>query len=77
LLFAPALAAIGTLGQHHEGLVTATSSRAPLIALREVRLGTHITAIGADGPRKLELDPAVTRGARVTADDPSQAARVG
>jgi hypothetical protein len=65
------------LGQHHEGLVIATPSRSPLTALREVRPGTHVTAIGGRCPREARARPAVTRGARVAADDPSQAARVG
>jgi alanine dehydrogenase len=58
-------------------VVTATPSRSPVIPAGAVRPGTHVTAIGADAPGKIELEPALVRCARVIADDPDQAARVG
>jgi ornithine cyclodeaminase len=38
-------------------IVTATSSRQWLIGAADVRPGTHITAVGADGGGKLEVEP--------------------
>ncbi|MDO9324872.1 MAG: hypothetical protein Q7T80_07940 [Methanoregula sp.] len=38
-------------------LVTTTSSRTPIVRARWVRAGTHINAMGADEPGKVELDP--------------------
>ncbi|MEX0879332.1 MAG: ornithine cyclodeaminase family protein [Thermoanaerobaculia bacterium] len=44
-------------------IVTATASRAPLLAAAEIRDGTHICAVGADSPGKQELDPEILRRA--------------
>ncbi|KPL01758.1 MAG: hypothetical protein AMK75_04000, partial [Planctomycetes bacterium SM23_65] len=38
-------------------IVTATASRAPLLSAADIRPGTHIAAVGADGPGKQELEP--------------------
>lgn len=38
-------------------IVTTTSAKEPLIFSKDVRPGTHITAVGADAPGKQELDP--------------------
>lgn len=54
-------------------IVTATSARAPLIDVNDVRPGTHVTAMGADAPGKQELDPRlVARADLVVADSLSQ-----
>ncbi len=58
-------------------VVTATPSRTPLIREDWVALGTHITAMGSDAPGKIELDPHLTRSARLVVDDVAQARRVG
>jgi ornithine cyclodeaminase len=44
-------------------IVTATGSRAPLLRAREVRPGTHVSAVGSDSPGKQELDPDILRRA--------------
>lgn len=58
-------------------LVTATSSRSPLIRSEWIHEGTHINAIGADAPGKEELDPALLIRAQVFVDDISQAVHSG
>jgi ornithine cyclodeaminase len=40
-------------------IVTATPSREPLLYAQHIKAGTHITAVGADGGGKQELDAAV------------------
>jgi ornithine cyclodeaminase len=44
-------------------LITCTAARAPLLWLRDLQHGTHINAVGADAPRKQELDPEILRKA--------------
>jgi alanine dehydrogenase len=58
-------------------VVTATSSRAPIVMDEWVRDGTHINCIGADAPGKQELDPRVLKRARVIIDDWEQASHSG
>lgn len=38
-------------------IVTTTPSKSPLLSADQIHPGTHITALGADGPGKQELDP--------------------
>ena len=52
---------------------TATPSRRPVVERAWIRPGTHINALGADGPGKQELDGAILRDARIVIDDPHQA----
>lgn len=40
-------------------IVTTTAARSPLIYARDLKPGTHITAVGADVPSKQELDPEI------------------
>lgn len=40
-------------------ILTTTSSRAPILKAEDIQPGTHITAMGADAPGKMELDPAI------------------
>jgi ornithine cyclodeaminase len=59
-------------------IVMATSSRSPLLTWRDIRPGTHITAIGADSADKQELDAEIVRKADlVVTDSRSQAASRG
>lgn len=50
-------------------IVTATSSRQWLLGTTDVQPGTHITAVGADGGEKQELEPELFRVASVRAVD--------
>lgn len=58
-------------------ICTTTPARAPLFPAAAVRPGAHINAVGADGPGKQELDPAILRGARVIVDEMHQAVHGG
>jgi ornithine cyclodeaminase len=59
-------------------LITATPSRAPSVMASWVRPGTHVTALGADGPGKQELDPQLVAGADLfVVDRLSQCRRLG
>ena len=58
-------------------VVTATSSRTPLVSANDVRPGTHISAIGSDSPGKRELAPELVRTARLVVDDRKQSSRLG
>ena len=59
-------------------IVTATSSRAPLIEAAWLQPGVHITAMGSDFPGKQELAVEVlTRADLVAADHPPQGATQG
>lgn len=44
-------------------VVTCTASREPLVFAAWIKAGTHVTAVGSDGPGKQELDPALLRSA--------------
>lgn len=50
-------------------LVTTTASTAPLLYAKDIRPGTHITAMGADAPGKQELDPEILRLSNIVAAD--------
>ena len=54
-------------------LCTATPSRSPVVERAWIGPGTHINALGADGPGKQELEAAILRDARIVIDDPHQA----
>jgi ornithine cyclodeaminase len=58
-------------------VVTATTARAPLFEDNAVRSGTHISAMGADGPGKQELPAALLRRATLFADLPLQSLAIG
>lgn len=60
-----------------EVVCTTTPSRSPIVPDDAVRPGTHINAVGADGPGKQELDPAILRRARVVVDEWEQARHGG
>ena len=59
-------------------VVTATPSREPIVMADWLAPGTHVTALGADGPDKQEIDVEILRRADVlVADDPAQCADKG
>lgn len=58
-------------------IVTVTPSRRPCIRREWISAGTHINAIGSDGPGKQELDPRILRDAKVVADSFSQTSKLG
>lgn len=50
-------------------IVTTTSSREPILKQSDIRPGTHITAMGADAPGKIELDPEIIANADIVVVD--------
>lgn len=58
-------------------ITTVTPSRRPLFEAGWVKPGTHISAMGADGPGKQELPPALLATARLYCDLPSQSVQLG
>ncbi len=50
-------------------LVTTTPAQAPLLFARDIRSGTHITAMGSDTPIKQELDEIILEKADVVVAD--------
>lgn len=45
------------VAQYSNLIITTTSSTYPLLNSKDIKAGTHITAMGADAPGKQELDP--------------------
>ena len=61
------------LGASCNLIVTTTPATEPLLRGEDIRLGTHISAIGSDAPHKQELDPAIlSRASLVVADSRAQ-----
>jgi ornithine cyclodeaminase len=59
-------------------IVTATAARAPLLFADDLQPGTHISAVGSDGPGKQELDPEILRRAGLLlVDSLRQCVRLG
>ncbi len=59
-------------------IVTTTSSSKPLLFARQIRPGTHITAVGADDIGKQELDPEIfAKAEKVVVDSRSQCMEIG
>ena len=58
-------------------VITATWSKVPLIQSPMIADGTHITAIGADEPGKVELSAEVIHRSRFIADDERLAVEMG
>jgi ornithine cyclodeaminase/alanine dehydrogenase len=56
---------------------TSTPARSPVIKRSWVKAGAHINAMGADGPGKQELDPALLVAAKLVIDDHAQAHHAG
>ena len=55
----------------------ATPSTAPVLLRSMIAAGTHVNAMGADGPGKQELDPAILQDARVIIDELEQSTHGG
>lgn len=54
-------------------IITTTASEKPLIKSSDIQPGTHITAVGADSPGKIELDPQlITKADIITVDSKKQ-----
>lgn len=61
-----------------EVVITCTASREPLLRAEWVAPGALVTAVGADGPGKQELDPALLRAADLlVVDSREQCRRLG
>ena len=61
-----------------QAVITCTASREPLLRAEWLAPGAHVTALGADGPDKRELEPEVLARADVlVVDSRSQCARIG
>ena len=59
-------------------VITVTPSREPFVRANWIEPGTHVTAVGADGPAKQELDVDVLQKAdKVVADHLEQCLRLG
>ncbi|GLZ29213.1 ornithine cyclodeaminase [Lentzea sp. NBRC 105346] len=58
-------------------IVTATTAREPLFDSAWVAPGTHISAMGADGPGKQELPPELFARASLFCDLPDQSVTIG
>ncbi|SEQ94419.1 ornithine cyclodeaminase family protein [Lentzea albida] len=58
-------------------LVTATTAREPLFDASWVRPGTHVSAMGVDGPGKQELPVALHDRAKLFCDLPEQSTTIG
>ena len=63
--------------QQADIIVTVTAAREPLFSADMVRAGTHVSAMGADGEGKQELDPALFARANLFADVVEQSITVG
>jgi ornithine cyclodeaminase len=72
-----AAATVGELAAECRLIVTTTPARQWLLGADEVRPGTHITAVGADGGGKQELDPRLFAGAVCVVDSRKQCAEFG
>jgi ornithine cyclodeaminase len=73
--------AVPTVREAVEGadiVITVTASREPLVRAEWIGPGTHVTAVGSDGPDKQELHPEVlARADRLVADSLAQCLRLG
>jgi len=60
---------ISDLAKRCKLIVCTTPSKTPLLFWKDIRPGTHITAIGSDTPEKQELDPMILRYANIVVGD--------
>lgn len=71
-------AEIRELAEKSTLIITTTPSKEPVIFGADLRPGVHITAVGADGSGKQELDTSVfARADRIIVDSISQCSRLG
>jgi ornithine cyclodeaminase len=57
------------IAAHCNLIVTATPSKSPLLSADQIRIGTHITAMGSDTPEKNELDPRILQKSDIVVAD--------
>lgn len=76
-LDAEALADVGAAARHSDVVVTITPARAPILQADDIASGALVVALGADGPGKQELDPALLARSLVVVDIVDQAADSG
>jgi ornithine cyclodeaminase len=50
-------------------IITATPAKKPLLKAKNIRPGTHITAVGSDTPEKQELEPGILKKANLVVAD--------
>jgi ornithine cyclodeaminase len=72
-----AVATMAQLALRSRLIVTTTPARHWLLGADDVQPGTHITAVGADGGGKQELDPRLFAGALCVVDSRKQCAQFG
>jgi ornithine cyclodeaminase len=58
-------------------IATVTTARQPLFDVEWIRPGTHVSAMGADGPGKQELPPGLYASARLFCDVVDQSRSIG
>lgn len=59
-------------------IITCTASRTALVRAEWLKLGAHVTAVGADGENKQELDPTILgRADLLVVDSRTQSATIG
>ena len=63
--------------KNNDILVTTTPVRKPIVKDRWIKDGTHINAIGADGPGKQELESSILKRSKIIIDDYEQAIHGG
>lgn len=68
---------VARLAARSQLIVTTTPARQWLLSADHVQPGTHITAVGADGGGKQELDPRLFAGAICVVDSRTQCAQFG
>jgi ornithine cyclodeaminase/alanine dehydrogenase-like protein (mu-crystallin family) len=76
-LDAEAVDDVGAAARRSEVIVTITPARTPIVQADDVAPGTLVVALGADGPGKQELDPALLLRGLVVVDILEQAADSG
>jgi ornithine cyclodeaminase/alanine dehydrogenase-like protein (mu-crystallin family) len=58
-------------------VVTATTASAPFLTVGDMSPGCLVVAVGADNPRKNEIDPVLMAAAAVVTDQTAQCAKMG
>ncbi len=58
-------------------ILTCTTSRTPILQLKDVKSGAFVAAVGADNPAKSEIAPELLAASAVVADITDQAATIG
>ena len=68
----------GSVAEKCNLIITTTPAKKPLLFIKDIRQGTHITAIGSDTPEKQELDSNIFEDADIiVADSISQCQKRG